>query len=153
MVVAAWSLGKRRHKRSRGLGANSACAVHCPAEMGAAPSCCGRPARSDLMGALSAQGVIPPDAPGHERGFVSTFIPTGRKGSVQAGCCPAHHGGWAGMLSVSLVPSSSRGRQSSRFFPAPIAVPGSRGCSPPAGCPVPPGWDMEPGPGTIPGAE
>ncbi|CAN8203535.1 unnamed protein product [Coccothraustes coccothraustes] len=108
MVVAAGSLGKGRHRRYRGLGANFACAVHCPAETGAALGCCGRPARSVLMGALSAPGIIPPDAAGHERRFVSTFIRTGRKASAQAGCCPAYRGGWAGMLSASLALNSSR---------------------------------------------
>lgn len=79
-----------------------------PCGDGSSLGCCGHPAHSDLMGALLAQGIILPDAPGHERRFVSTFIATGRKASVQAGCSPAYRGGWAGMLSASLVPNSSR---------------------------------------------
>lgn len=143
------SLGKGRHELR---GAQRRLPVLCIAEMGAALGCCGHPAHSDLMGALLAQGIIPPDAPGHERRFVSTFIPPGRKGSVRAGCSPAYRGGWAGMLPASLVPDSSRWRQSSRFFPA-RDLWQHHSCSPPAGCPVPPGWDMWPGPGTAPGAE
>lgn len=99
------SLGKGRHELR---GAQRRLPVLCIAEMGAALGCCGHPAHSDLMGALLAQGIIPPDAPGHERRFVSTFIPPGRKGSVRAGCSPAYRGGWAGMLPASLVPDSSR---------------------------------------------
>lgn len=98
-----------------------------------------------------------PNAPGHERRFVSTFIPPGKKASVQAGClprwlgrdavqpplCPAPHGD-------GKAPSFS---QSMTYGSAWLAASRSRGCSPPAACPVPPGWDMWPGPGTTPGAK
>lgn len=158
--MAAGSLGKGRHKRYRGLGANFACAVYCPAETGAALGCCGHPARHDLMGALSAPGIIPPVMqPGMKdalspplsvqeekpRRRQAAALPTAVAGQ---GCCQpplrrTPHGDGKAPRFSQPVTHRSAGLPASR----------SHGCSPPAWCPIPPGWDMWPGPGTVPGAE